>query len=225
MAVFCNESAAPWGDSGAMSSGNFTVANGTPDANQAGIINKSILFERNSEKADEALVGPNNPALASEITSITMMAWIYPTGAPTTLGIVLSKQRNATYSSSGQVILFGIDQSRIPTAFGYNITQLAGGPAVTLNAWHHLAATYDGASLSMYLDGIFCGSHADASGLDWGGATEQAYPWWIGNSQQPDTTNQRGFVGYIEDVRVITRALSLAEIGDVVARGRLLAAI
>ena len=207
-----------------MSSGNFTVANGTPDANQAGIINKSILFDRNSGNADEALVGPNNPALASGITNITLMGWVYPTGAPTTLGILVSKQREATYSTTGQVILVGLQANRTPAAYGYGITQVTSGIIATLNAWHHLVATYDGATLSIYLDGVLVGSGANASGLNWGDVTAQSYPWWIGNSQQPNTI-RRGFVGYIEDVRVITRALSLAEIGDVVARGRLLAAI
>lgn len=219
LAVFCNESAAPWTDSGAMSSGNFTVSNGTPDADQAGIISKSILFARNGGNADEALVGPNSPALASGVTNITLMGWVYPTGAPTTLGILVSKQREATYSSTGQVILVGLQTDRTPTAYGYGITQVTSGLIATLNAWHHLAATYDGATLSVYLDGVLAGSGADASGLDWGDVTAQSYPWWIGNSQQPTTTNRRGFVGYIEDVRVITRALSFAEIKDIVARG------
>ena len=208
-----------------MSSGNFTVANGTPDANQDGIISKSILFARNGGNADEAIVGHNNPTLCSGITSITLMGWVYPTGAPTSLGILISKQTNATYSSIGQTILVGLQADRTPSAYGNGLTQVSSGIIASLNAWHHLACTYDGTTLSIYLDGVLAGSGVDISGLNWGDAEVQAMPWWIGNSQQPTTANRRGFVGNIEDVRVITRALSLAEIGDVAARGRLLAAI
>ena len=225
MAVFCNESAAPWADSGAMSSGNFTVSNGTPDANQPGIISASIRFQRNGGLADEAIVGPNNPTLTSGITNITLMTWAYPTENPTSLGLLISKQRNATYSVTGQVIWLEILADRTVSAGGINLTTVSSGVIASLNAWHHMAVTYDGTTMLTYLDGIMVGSQADASGLDWGGAPEQALPWWIGNSQQPTTANRRGFLGYVEDVRIITRALSLAEIGDVAARGRLLAAI
>ena len=225
MAVFCNESAAPWIDSGYMSSGNFTVSNGTPDANQPGIISASIRFQRNEGNADEAIVGPNSPTLASGITNITLMAWAYPTENPTSLGLLISKQRNATYSVTGQVIWLGVLADRTVSAGGINLTTVSSGVIASLNSWHHIATTYDGATMYTYLDGIMVGSQADASGLDWGGAPEQALPWWIGNSQQPTTANRHGFLGYVEDVRIITRALSLAEIGDVAARGRLLAAI
>ena len=225
LAVFCNESTASWADSGAMSSGNFTVANGTPNANQAGIINKSILFTRNSGNADEAIVGPNNPTLASGITSITLMGWIYPTGSPTTFGVLIGKQTNEIYSTTGQTIILGMQQNNTPSAYGNGITQVMSDFIITLNRWHHLACTYDGTTLKVYLDGILAGSNVDTSGLNWGDETAQAYPWWIGNSQQPTTTNRRGFVGYIEDARVITRALSLEEIADVAARVYLLAAI
>lgn len=221
LAVFCDEAAAPWADSGAMSSGNFTVANGTPNANQPGIISKSIGFQRNGGNADEAIVGPNNPTLSSGVTAITLMGWIFPTDSPTSLGILISKQRNAVYSVSGQVIWLGLLAARTPSFGGINLTTVSSGIIATLSAWHHLAGTYDGATLNVYLDGVLVGTQADASGLDWGGAVEQAYPWWIGNSQEPNNANRRGFVGYIEDVRVITRALPISEIEDVVARGRI----
>lgn len=226
LVAFCDEATAPWADSGAMSSGNFTVANGTPDANQPGIIKTSIEFKRNDGNADEAVVGPNNPTLASGVTAITLMAWIYTTGAPTTLGIVLMKQRDTLYSGgSGVTIGIGLRSDRTPTAFGYNLTQTTSAGVVSMDTWHHFAATYDGATLTCWVDGSVSGSAADASGLDWGGALGATLPWIIGNNQEPTNTNRRGFVGRIEDARVITRVLSQSELQDVVARGFLASAV
>lgn len=225
LAVFCDEAAAPWADSGAMSSGNFTVANGTPDANQPGIIKASIEFKRNAGLADEAVVGPVSPLLSSGITAITLMAWVYPTGAPTTGGLVLGKQREATFSANTFVFCFGISSTYVVFANGYNITQLSSGWAISVNEWTHIAATYDGANSKIFVNGYQMGSLADASGLNWGGATEQARPWWIGNTPFFTTADRRGFVGRIEDARAITRILSDTELRDIVARGFLASAV
>ena len=225
LAVFCNESAAPWADSGAMSSGNFTVGNGTPDANQPGIIKASIEFKRNAGNADEQVKGPNNPTLFG-VATITMMAWIYTTDAPTTLGAVILRPREVLYSAgAGVALAIGLRSDRTPTSFGYNLTQTLSAGVVSMNAWHHLAGTYDGATLTTYVDGNIAGSAANASGIDWGGAPGAAFPWIIGNTQEPAGPNRRGFVGRVEDARIITRVLSLSELQDVVARGFLASAV
>jgi hypothetical protein len=77
--------------------------------------------------------------------------------------------------------------------------------SVTDGAWHHIAATYDGAKLSMYVDGALSGSTI-ASGytlttttnpLELGGnCTGHPYPW----------------NGSVDDLRLYGRALSATEI-------------
>jgi hypothetical protein len=220
-----NDAAAPFVDAATGAVGNFTVSNGTPTAGSPGIIDGYVLFDRNSGLADEALVGPANPSFTLTdtdgytATEITLMAWIYPTDNPTTAGYVVGKQRNTTYSADVWVLGLGLSGTRLVLANGQSITQISAGAAAPLNEWSHIACTYTPAGLTTYLNAAVQGSNADTSGLSWGAAAEQARPWWIGNSHLPTGINRRGFVGRVEDVRVLDRAMTQAELQSIVARG------
>src|SRR5262249_8483048 len=72
-----------------------------------------------------------------------------------------------------------------------------------LNAWSHLAATYDGATLSLYLNGNLVSSQAMSGSL----TTSTGALRIGGNSVFGDY-----FQGLIDDVRIYNRALSLNEI-------------
>ena len=81
---------------------------------------------------------------------------------------------------------------------------IAGGDAIDSNEWHHLAGTYDGVELRIYLDGDLKGnmSYADGNGSDTnaylgGGDYEGCY-----------------FDGIIDDVRVYNWAVDVDEIWD-----------
>ncbi|MBN1361865.1 MAG: carbohydrate binding domain-containing protein [Sedimentisphaerales bacterium] len=75
--------------------------------------------------------------------------------------------------------------------------------------WHHLAATYDGATVSWYGDGLLVGSAPVASaGFNTPG------PFHIGKRQ--DNTNC--FSGLVDEVRVYSRALSDGEIAWLAGR-------
>ncbi len=67
--------------------------------------------------------------------------------------------------------------------------------------WLHIAATYDGATLRLYLDGVEIGTEAVTATLK-GGDTV-----WLSDASQ-------ALDGYLDDVRVYRRALSAAQIDD-----------
>ena len=91
-------------------------------------------------------------------------------------------------------------------------------------AWHHVAATFDGNYLRLYVDGVEIGTPDRLpSGADLGGAFG-FLPIFI-NYDFPPLTHSRtfnignfdrstpfGFEGDIDDVRIWTRALSPEEI-------------
>ena len=72
-----------------------------------------------------------------------------------------------------------------------------------LNAWTHLAATYDGATLRLYVNGAQVGSKAVSGAI----ATSTG-PLRIGG----DSIWGEYFSGLLDDVRVYKRALSASEI-------------
>jgi len=81
-----------------------------------------------------------------------------------------------------------------------------GTTLVPLNTWTHLASTYDGATLRLYVNGVLAGSKAVAGSL---AATTN--PLRIGGN----SIWREFFNGQIDEVRLYKRALSAGEIqGD-----------
>ena len=76
-------------------------------------------------------------------------------------------------------------------------------PALTANTWAHLAATYDGATMRLYVNGVQVASRAQA-----GAIATSTNPLQIGG----DSIYGQYFAGMIDEVRVYNRALSVTEI-------------
>jgi len=76
--------------------------------------------------------------------------------------------------------------------------------------WHHVAGTYDGNDINLYVDGALKTTTPHAGAI----ALRPLYPLYIGaDSEWPDRTYQ----GSIDDVRLYNSHLSGAEISDVMA--------
>ncbi len=84
---------------------------------------------------------------------------------------------------------------------------------IELNVWIHVAVTWDGSTMMLYKDGVEVGTLAKVGNLAIDPAVEMA----IGN--QPDGAENRPFDGIIDDVAIWNRALTPAEIGEVMANG------
>ena len=76
--------------------------------------------------------------------------------------------------------------------------------------WHHLAATYDGSRMRLYVDGAQVRSE-NAPGIVTT-STSTALPIGIGAQPQTPTRWRNGIPGALDDVRLYRRALSAAEI-------------
>ncbi|MEW5904442.1 MAG: DUF6701 domain-containing protein [Pseudomonadota bacterium] len=77
------------------------------------------------------------------------------------------------------------------------------------NQWYHVVGTYDGATLSLYIDGARVGSVAYA-----GSVTSNTFPLYIGaNSQQAN----RFWSGDLDEVKVYSTALTAAQVSTIYA--------
>jgi len=74
--------------------------------------------------------------------------------------------------------------------------------------WHHLAGTYDGSAAILYVDGV-----VDTSLKCSGAISKNTYPVWIGQCSQQ---KNRAWNGRLGEVRVYRRALSAAEVEELV---------
>jgi glucose/arabinose dehydrogenase len=137
-------------------------------------------------------------------TGMTISAWV----RPATLG---TRWRTVLFKEGGPLAysLYAHERGAGPVS-----EVLAGGALrlarrttpLPLNAWSHLAATYDGAALRLYVDGTLAGSTASTGSM----AVTSGVLRIGGNNVWNEW-----FSGLIDEVRIYDRALSQSEIqGD-----------
>lgn len=81
--------------------------------------------------------------------------------------------------------------------------------ALTLNAWHMLAMTYDGATISGYVDGQFVGSLAAGGPADYGANGK-----WMAGSNNDAAASLAQFNGVVDEINLEDVVLSSQEILD-----------
>ncbi len=81
--------------------------------------------------------------------------------------------------------------------------EVYGTAALTANTWAHLAVTYNGATMQLYVNGVQVASHAQT-----GAIATSTNPLQIGG----DSLYGQYFAGRIDEVRIYNRGLSVAEI-------------
>lgn len=97
---------------------------------------------------------------------------------------------------------------------GNTATLIASTGNLTEGQWIHVAATYDGAAMRLYMDGVEVGSKSKSGEL----TANNLVPVWIGaNPAEPARVPWKG---NIDDLRIYDRALSAEEIFDAATEGR-----
>jgi hypothetical protein len=146
-------------------------------------------------------------------TAITLAAWIRPAGASAATQYLIKKATiNGTdgyeisLSSAGKVFVrfnqkTSGDSVRINSTTSYPLNA---------TAWMHVAATYDGTIIRLYVNGVQEGSLATSIAI-----AQNDLPLGIGAQSDGGTE----FNGTLDEVRVYGRALSAAEILDLMLCG------
>ncbi len=152
---------------------------------------------------DDAVRVANAPSLGLT-TGLTVEGWVYPTALGTsrwrTLG---AKERSGGF----RYALFANDNQARPQAAIYaggSVRTARGGAQLPLNTWSHLAMTYNGSVLRLYVNGVQAASTSYTGSIATGTGVLR-----VGNST---TQNNRGFQGRLDEVRVYNRALTAAQI-------------
>src|SRR5438552_1500221 len=139
-------------------------------------------------------------------TAMTLEAWVYPTGNLYKWNAVLMKEQPGEFLYA---LYSGSSSHRRPYVYFNTSTTSAGEQGASgskwlpFNAWSHLAGTYDGASLKLYVNGQLVRSQAVSGPI----ATSTG-PLLIGGNSIWD----QYFEGRIDEVRIYNRALSESEI-------------
>ncbi|WP_104734026.1 choice-of-anchor D domain-containing protein [Hanstruepera ponticola] len=130
------------------------------------------------------------------------------------LGTIISKRDAKTTNKRGyhlgitntnHVILRWFDDS------GNTIANLTSSDPITNNKWHHVAATFDGTTAKIYIDGIEVGNSTPSSP-----PSNTSYKFFIGamhDSSSPSTPIHH-FNGFIDEVRIWNVGLSATQIRE-----------
>src|SRR5262249_31951289 len=133
---------------------------------------------------------------------MTVEAWVYPTATAPDWTAVAIKERPSGLSYA----LYATDGANKPPA-GYirmrSDVKAAGSSILPLNTWSHLAATYDGANIRMYVNGVQVGTKAQT-----GNMTTSTSVFRIGGN----SVWGEWFKGIIDEVRVYNNALTQSQI-------------
>ena len=145
----------------------------------------------------------NSSSSLNLTSAMTLEAWVYPAVAPAGFRTVIGKEQ-----SGGSVynLYASSDSSNRPATAVYvggSKRTLAGGNQLVANSWIHLAATYDGATQRLYVNGNQVASRPQSGAIQ-----TSTSPVRFGGSG----VSGEFFRGFIDEVRIYNRALTQAEI-------------
>ena len=170
-----------------------TIANATWTT--AGKYGNALVFNGTS-----SLVTINDSPSLDLTTGMTLEAWVNPSAVSSNWGDVIYKG-NDNYFLEGTSAPSGVPGAG--GTFGGSDVVTLGTASLPTNTWSYLAATYDGATLRLYVNGILVSSLAQT-----GNIATSSNPLQIGG----DSIFGQYFAGLIDEVRVYNGPLSVAQI-------------
>ncbi len=129
--------------------------------------------------------------------AMTLEAWVRPSASSSWRTVLLKETPGALAYS-----LYSASGTNRPSAW-LDGTSSVGSTALTLNTWSHLSATYDGARLKVYVNGVLRADRATTVNVP-----VSAEPLKIGGN----AVWGEYFAGQIDEIRIYARALTAAEI-------------
>lgn len=155
---------------------------------------------------------PDDPSL--NLAAFTLEAWIE---SAELLGPAVGFIAVKSGSDGLQGYEFGVfnatGQLRLTLNGAIDGADLIAGPDLIDGQPHHVAGTYDGERLRLYVDGRLVGCHVDTETIDF----DVASPLYIG--RRPELTFDGDWNGLIDELSIYSRALCGAEIAAIHAAG------
>lgn len=185
-------------------SGNGHDGVGVATAIVDGKYGKGMLFDGETSQVEI----PSDDAL-NFADGITIEAWTNPSGF-NDLSAVAQKWGDASGRRQYLLCFVGANVRFYISGSGGTWPSAASTGAVEIGEWTHLAGTYDGATIKVYINGELDGETANDEGL-----FGSDLPAWIGGYGPDDEFgSNRHFPGILDEVRFWDGALSQEEIQE-----------
>jgi serine/threonine-protein kinase len=157
---------------------------------------------------DGHVLVPDSPGLNSVTRDFTVAAWVYRRANQRGWRVIVARQFGP--ADENQYVLCFLDDEAVFIVYTSEKELTLTGPPVANGEWIHLAGTYDGSMMRLYVNG----RESISSALT-GAIMADRRPLVIG----ADPTDDMGgidetFAGLIDDVRLYNRALTAAEVAS-----------
>jgi hypothetical protein len=144
-------------------------------------------------------------------SALTIAAWVKTASLPANVDQrFVSKATNT--SEQGHYWMLSLSRNRLRFRLrteGQTSTLVANAGDVPVNQWYHVAATYDGGAMRLFLNGTEVGVAAKSGVIDTGSTVP------VNLGRNPDGSNYMH--GALDDLRIFSRALSAQEIAGIAA--------
>lgn len=146
--------------------------------------------------------------------SLTYECWIYPTATPTTAyGYIISQGRDYGKGCGSSLLINTSNKVFFQIGNGTTSLRLGSPNAVPLNAWTHVAATYDASTARLYVNGAQVAASTDVTGqLAFGDTDNQALVIGKMGSYYVNTGTYFPFTGKMRGIKVYRTVLSAEDI-------------
>lgn len=182
---------------------NGTYVNGV-SLGQTGVREGSGDYAAHFDGSNDYVVVPNARHLNWSSGGLTLMAWVNADTHADYAGVIVKGGDGVTWPGAANYSLMIMSSGKLKFAAGsyYN-----GSRVVSLGSWHHVAVTYDGSRVTMYIDG----------------QRDVQYSATLTPKTNGDDlfvgVNKAGsdvyFDGLIDDVRLFNQALTATEINTI----------
>jgi hypothetical protein len=192
------------GHNGAFFSGTTVVG---PSITPSGKVGKAFNFDGtvHVQVPDSAALKP---------PQVTLEAWLFPTLLSGSYQTIIARGSSA---SEDDTWFLGILNGQ-PHFWTFPSDDLAGSVTVPLNEWTHLAASFDGTTKRLYVNGAQVAFRTGFGSLVYD--PSPTVPVTIGSDWDRGASSNR-FTGHIDEVSIYNRALTLYEIADIYNADRL----
>jgi hypothetical protein len=191
----------------AFAAGSGTIAADSSGSGNAGTL-ENATFGTGHTDGGLALNGTNARVTVADAnsldlkTALTLEAWVNPAALGSAYRTVLLKERGTTNLAYALYASSDTGKPSLQIQAGSSI-ELRAPAALPLNTWSHLAGTYDGSMLRLYVNGTLVATKVAS-----GSVAVTASPLRLG----ANAIWGEWFNGALDDVRVYNRALTGGEI-------------